>query len=189
MPSVLAVGRVHALLTKTGLRGRTDLIADSADLLDVHGVAMALAVGATAVHPRLLLELAAEHAGGSRGFEELRPEEAVEKTLTALDTGLRKVLARMGMDAMASYVGGQLFETLELAPSVVETCFPAAAAWPGRLGFEDLAAVQLNGSTRRATHARRAPPGTTSRIMALPATVPTASSTSTRRPSRTRSRH
>jgi glutamate synthase domain-containing protein 2/glutamate synthase domain-containing protein 1/glutamate synthase domain-containing protein 3 len=142
IPSVLAVGRVHAALTQTGLRGRVDVVADAADLLDVHTVAMALASGATAVHPRLLLELAAEHAG-SRGFEDLTRERAVEQTLTALDAGLRKILARMGISAMASYIGGQLFETLELAPAVVQACFPAAAAWPGRLGFDDLAAVQL----------------------------------------------
>ena len=36
-----------------GLRGRTDLAVSAADVLDVHAMAMVLAVGATAVQPRL----------------------------------------------------------------------------------------------------------------------------------------
>ena len=68
-PSILAAGAVHTALTEAGLRGRTDLLVDAADLLDVHAAAMALAVGATAVHPRLAIAAAAELAG-TRGAEE-----------------------------------------------------------------------------------------------------------------------
>ena len=136
VPSVLAVGAVHTALSAAGLRGRADLLVDAADVLDVHGLAMAIAAGATAVHPRLAIELAAELAG-SRGAEDADRTEAVRRLLDAFEAGLRKTLARMGISAVASYVGGALFETLELAPEVVERCFPAAAAWPGRIGFED----------------------------------------------------
>ena len=94
------------------------------------------------MHPRLLLALAREQAG-SRGAEELSEHDAVGNILAALDAGLRKVLARMGISTVASYVGGQLFETLELGPPIVARCFPAAAAWPGRLEAADLAGVQL----------------------------------------------
>jgi glutamate synthase (NADPH/NADH) large chain/glutamate synthase (ferredoxin) len=142
IPSVLAAGAVNTALADAGLRGRTDLVLDAGDVLDVHGLAMAVAAGARVVHPRLLLELVREQAG-SRGAEELTPAGAVANMLGALDAGLRKVLARMGISTVASYVGGQLFETIELGPAVVARCFPAAAAWPGRLEIGDLAAVQL----------------------------------------------
>ncbi len=139
VPSVLGVGAVHAALTDAGLRGRTDVLADAADLLDVHAMAMVLAVGATVAHPRLAIELAAELAGG-RGAEGRSPAETIARLLDAFETGLRKTLARMGISAVGSYIGGALFDTLELAPEVVARCFPAAAAWPGRLGFDDLGA-------------------------------------------------
>ncbi|MEW6225773.1 MAG: glutamate synthase large subunit [Chloroflexota bacterium] len=142
VPSVLAAGAVHTALSEAGLRGRTDILIDAGDVLDVHGLAMTVAAGATAVHPRLLLELAREQAGG-RGAEHVTPADAVANTLAALDAGLRKVLARMGISTVASYVGGQLFETLELGPAIVARCFPAAAAWPGRLEAADLGAAQL----------------------------------------------
>ena len=137
VPSVLAVGAVHTALSAAGLRGRADLVADSSEILDVHGLAMAIAAGATAVHPRLAIELASELAGG-RGAEDMEPVEAIRRLLDAFEAGLRKTLARMGISAVASYVGGALFETLELDPEVVARCFPSAAAWPGRIGFRAL---------------------------------------------------
>ena len=73
IPSILATGAVHTALTAAGLRGRTDLAVSAVDILDVHAMAMVLAVGATAVQPRLAIELAAELAG-TRGAETLTPD-------------------------------------------------------------------------------------------------------------------
>jgi glutamate synthase (ferredoxin) len=142
IPSVLAVGAVHAALTAAGLRGATDVVAHAADVLDAHTAAMAVAVGATAVVPWLAVEMAAELAGG-RGAEDVTPEGAIANLLAALDSGLRKVLARMGISTAASYVGSQLFEILELSPEVTRRCFPAAPAWPGRVDLRALASRQL----------------------------------------------
>jgi len=142
VPSILAAGAVHTALTRAGLRGRSDLVVDAADLLDVHAVAMALAVGATAVHPRLAVAAAVELAG-TRGAESLTPADTVGNLMAAFEAGLRKTLARMGISAVASYVGGALIDTIDLAPEVVERCFPTAAAWPGRTTFDDLAGRQL----------------------------------------------
>ncbi|TAK00420.1 MAG: glutamate synthase subunit alpha [Chloroflexota bacterium] len=142
VPSVLAVGAVHAALTEAGLRGRTDIVADAADVLDVHALAMVIAAGARAVHPWLALRQAAEVAG-SRGAESVTVPIAVGNLLDAFEAGLRKTLARMGISAVASYAGGAFFETLDLAPEVVARCFPAALGWQGTVGFDDLAARQL----------------------------------------------
>ena len=76
IPSILATGAVHTALTDAGLRGRTDIAVSAVDVLDVHAMAMVLAVGATAVHPRLAIELAAELAG-TRGAETMTPTETV----------------------------------------------------------------------------------------------------------------
>ncbi|HEY8846101.1 MAG TPA: glutamate synthase central domain-containing protein, partial [Candidatus Limnocylindrales bacterium] len=62
IPSILAAGAVHTALTEAGLRGRTDIVVEAADILDVHGAAMVLATGATALVPWLAVELAAELA-------------------------------------------------------------------------------------------------------------------------------
>ncbi|HSO28887.1 MAG TPA: glutamate synthase large subunit [Candidatus Sulfomarinibacteraceae bacterium] len=142
VPSVLAVGAAHAALTDAGRRGRTDIVAEAADVLDVHALAMTLAAGARVVHPWLAIRVAAETAG-TRGAEALDVAGAVASLLDAFEAGLRKTLARMGISAVASYVGGALFETLDLAPEVTARCFPAALGWEGTVGFADLGARQL----------------------------------------------
>jgi glutamate synthase domain-containing protein 2/glutamate synthase domain-containing protein 1/glutamate synthase domain-containing protein 3 len=142
VPSVLAAGAVDAALSAAGLRGRSDVVVEAADILDVHGAAMVLAVGATGLVPWLAVELAAELAG-TRGAEELDATATVGNFLAALDAGLRKTLARMGISTASSYIGGKLFETIELDDEVRSRCFPAAPAWPGRVGLDELAERQL----------------------------------------------
>ena len=105
LPSVLAAGAVHAALTEAGLRGRTDIVVDAADVLDVHALAMVIAAGARVVRPWLAIRLAAEVAG-TRGAEEMSVPDAVGNLLDAFEAGLRKTLARMGISAVASYAGG-----------------------------------------------------------------------------------
>ena len=155
IPSVLAAGAVDAALSAAGLRGRADLVVEASDILDVHTGAMVLAVGATAVVPWLGIELAAELAG-TRGAEELDAASTVANLLSAFDAGLRKTLARMGISTASSYIGGKLFETVELDGDVRRRCFPHAPAWPGRIGFDDLAERQL----RRRAAARHVAPTT-----------------------------
>jgi len=142
IPSILATGAVHTALTEAGLRGQTDLAVSAVDVLDVHAMAMLLAVGATAIQPRLAIELAAELAG-TRGADSKTPADTVAALLDAFEAGLRKTLARMGISAVASYIGGALIDVIDLDASVVARCFPTAAAWPGRTTLADLAERQL----------------------------------------------
>ena len=141
--SLLAVGAVNAALVDAGRRDACDLLVELGDAFDVHAVAMLLAAGADAVHPWHAVALARSFAG-SRGLEELTEEAAERHLLEALDHGLRKVLARMGISTLASYRGGQLFDVIGLADEVAARCFPAAPRTAGsatlvRLGAEALA--------------------------------------------------
>jgi glutamate synthase (ferredoxin) len=140
IPSVLAVGRVNQELVAAGRRSHTDVAVECGDAFDVHDIAMLVAVGASAAHPWLLLELAAEQAG-ERGAEEVEPAEARANAIAALEHGLRKVLARMGISALASYRGGQIFDVVGLDDALAERCFPAAHRWPGTVGVGEIGQV------------------------------------------------
>ncbi len=130
IPTVLAVGRVNQELVGLGRRSQVDVAVEAGDAFDVHDVAMLIAVGASAVHPWLLLDIAAEQAT-ERGVENLDPDDARAQTVAALEHGLRKVLGRMGISTLRSYRGGQILDVLGLDGWLVQRCFPAANHWPG----------------------------------------------------------
>src|SRR5207342_3982301 len=75
--------------------------------------------------------------------EALSPSETIAGLASAFEAGLRKTLARMGISAVASYIGGSLIDVVDLDRSVVARCFPTAAAWPGRTTLADLGARQI----------------------------------------------
>ena len=134
----------------------SDILVDAADILDVHSLAMALAAGATAAVPWLAVELAIETAG-SRGAEELTADDAVANLLAAFEAGLRKTLARMGISTIASYIGGLLFETLELDADLLRRCFPGAPAWRGTVGLRRDRGARDPAGRRRGLDRRRRP--------------------------------
>jgi len=169
IPSLLAVGAVNAAFVDSGLRDACDLIADAGDAFDVHAVAMLLAAGADAVHPRHAIAVARDLAG-SRGNEELDPGRAEANLLDAIEHGLRKVLARMGISTLASYRGGQLFDVIGLADALVDRCFPAAPRTVGVATLDRLGAEVL---ARHATAYPAASPPAYPAALA-PAMVPTA---------------
>ena len=106
---------------------------------------MTLAVGATAVVPWLAVELAMETAG-TRGAEELTADAAVDNLLAAFEAGLRKTLARMGISTIASYVGGLLFESIELDDELRARCFPGRPGLARLVGLADIAERLLRRS-------------------------------------------
>ncbi|TMD20559.1 MAG: hypothetical protein E6I98_04580 [Chloroflexi bacterium] len=121
IPMALAVGAVHEHLLSTGRRMAIDIIAIAGDVVDVHDVACLVTTGASAVHPYLAMAT----AGPER-------EAAYRK---ALDAGLLKVMAKMGISCAASYRGGLVLEALGLGAEVMRMCFPSM---PSRIGGADL---------------------------------------------------
>ncbi|MEO8744464.1 MAG: glutamate synthase central domain-containing protein, partial [Candidatus Dormiibacterota bacterium] len=121
VPMALAVGAVHEHLLASGERMSKDIVAIAGDAVDVHDVACLVTVGATAVHPYLALAT----AGG----------EGEARYRKALEAGLLKVMAKMGISCVTSYRGAEVIEALGLGAEVMEMCFPAV---PSRIGGADL---------------------------------------------------
>src|SRR5439155_662290 len=83
---LLAVGAVHSHLLATGRRMATDIVAIAGDAVDVHDVACLITIGATAVHPYLAFATVGD--------------EAAPRYRKALETGLLKVMAKMGISCV-----------------------------------------------------------------------------------------
>ncbi|HSS61771.1 MAG TPA: glutamate synthase large subunit [Candidatus Limnocylindrales bacterium] len=133
IPMALAVGAVHSRLLATGRRMATDIVAIAGDAVDVHDVACLITIGATAVHPWLAFASLSPPTGPSGHLP--MNGEAIVKYRKALEAGLLKVMAKMGVSCVTSYRGAELLEALGLGAEVMELCFPAV---PSRVGGADL---------------------------------------------------
>jgi len=151
VPMVLAVGAVHERLLQRGMRFRKDIVALAGDAVDVHDVAMLISAGAAAVHPYL------GFATARTVLEETEPQDAENAYRKALESGLLKVMAKMGISCVASYCGAMVFEVLGLGAEVMEICLPDVPSRVGGADFGDLEAV-IREHHAAAWTANEAPP-------------------------------
>jgi glutamate synthase (ferredoxin) len=134
IPALLALGAVREHLLRAGLRYRVGLAVEAGDARDVHHLAVLHGFGAEAVHPWLALASVRALAA-----QEGAPGDAAAAFRATAEKGLRKVLAKMGISALSSYCGGQVYDALGLAPEVMEKCFRGTASPLGGLGFAEIA--------------------------------------------------
>ena len=132
IPALLAVGAVHHHLIRAGLRTKCSIIAESGEPRDSHHFACLIGYGAAAVNPYLALETAQNEAD----------PDAVEKAISnfrkAVESGLLKIMSKMGISTVASYHGAQIFEALGVAPDVVKLCFSGTPTRIHGSGFLEL---------------------------------------------------
>ncbi len=146
VPMALAVGAVHSHLLSTGRRMSTDIVAIAGDAVDVHDVACLITIGATAVHPYLAYATVGQpHPPASPGTSPQSGEEAIAKYRKALEAGLLKVMAKMGISCVTSYRGAEVLEALGLGAEVMALCFPAV---PSRVGGADLDDIERAARAR-----------------------------------------
>src|SRR2546421_269780 len=126
LPALLATAAVWKAMVREGLWD-VPLIVESAQVFDTHHVALLVAAGASAVVPYLADEFA----------ESLEPG-GLEKARAAINAGLRKVLARMGVSTLASYRNSHLFEIVGLSEDLCAEVFEDAADFPGQKSLDDL---------------------------------------------------
>jgi glutamate synthase (NADPH/NADH) large chain len=144
IPMILATAAVHKRLTDTGLRTFVSIVVRSAEVLDPHGFAVLVGVGATAVNPWLAQEMFQERL--DRGaYPGLSLRDACLNYKAGLEAGLMKTLARKGISVISAYRGGCEFEVLGLSRAVSAEFFPGA---PSRISGIGLAGLERAAITR-----------------------------------------
>lgn len=137
--ALLALGAVHHNLIETRQRMKVGLIVETAEAREVHHMCVLLGYGADAICPYLVFELA----------EALRDETVIDSTLTndaiytafaqAVETGILKVMAKMGISTLQSYKGAQIFEAVGMGADVIDYCFRGTQSRIGGVSLEVLA--------------------------------------------------
>ncbi|RLJ41446.1 glutamate synthase (NADPH) large subunit [Litoreibacter meonggei] len=122
MPMILATSAVHSWLIRKGLRTFCSLNVRSAECIDPHYFAVLIGCGATTVNAYLAEDSLADRI--ERGLLEGSLTEAVARYRNAIDQGLLKIMAKMGISVISSYRGGLNFEAVGLSRAMVAEFFP-----------------------------------------------------------------
>ncbi|MEM6637731.1 MAG: glutamate synthase large subunit [Pseudomonadota bacterium] len=139
MPMILATSAVHSHLTRRGLRTFCSLSVRSAECIDPHYFAVLIGCGATVVNPYLAEDSLADRI--SRGLMEGTLTEAMARYREAINQGLLKIMAKMGISVVSSYRGGLNFEAVGLSRAMVAEYFPGTTS---RISGIGVSGVQRN---------------------------------------------
>ena len=138
IPAILAVGLIHKTLVDNNLRCDTNIIVETGSTKDPHHFAVLLGFGATAIYPYLVYESLAAMA-------QIRQKPITQLNLdyrTGIEKGLRKIMSKMGISAVASYRCSQQFEVIGLNKEVVDLCLNGACSRIEGIGFDDISNAQ-----------------------------------------------
>ena len=137
LPMILVTSSVHHHLIKKKLRTFTSLNVQSAECLDVHYYAVLIGVGATSINAYLAQQVIAErHKKGL--FKKLSYEECVERYIESVNTGLLKIMSKMGISVVSSYRGGCNFEAMGLSRNLMSEFFPTMSSKLSGMGLSGL---------------------------------------------------
>ena len=135
IPMLLATAGVHHHLIRRRKRMQVSLICDTGEPREDHHFACLIGYGATLVHPYLIYRSLAHHARG-RGMP---AGQAIDNYLGALEEGLLKIMAKLGVCPIAGYQGAQLFEALGIDPELIDHCFTGTPSRIGGVGWRAIA--------------------------------------------------
>jgi glutamate synthase domain-containing protein 2/glutamate synthase domain-containing protein 1/glutamate synthase domain-containing protein 3 len=135
IPMLLAVSAVHHHLIREGLRMKASIIAETGEAREDHHFACLIGYGANAVNPYLAFEAIANEVS-RRGMS---VPGALRNYKTAVENGLLKIMAKMGIATVASYCGAQIFEAVGLDCDLVEKYFTGTPSRVGGVSLEEIA--------------------------------------------------
>ncbi|MEI6442207.1 MAG: glutamate synthase large subunit [Nostocales cyanobacterium ELA583] len=152
IPPLLAIGAVHHHLICEGLRMKTSLIVDTAQCWSTHHFACLLGYGAGAVCPYMALDTVSAwwSEPKTQQFMErgkiatLTLQQSIENYRKAIESGLLKILSKMGISLLSSYQAAQIFEAIGIGGDLLALGFRGTTSRIGGLSVSELAQEVLS---------------------------------------------
>jgi len=140
-PALLVMGAVHHHMIRVGKRMKASYVLETGEARDVHQMACLIGYGASCINPYLafgtIRELMEKNAAGPTYAT------AVSNYRKALESGLLKIMSKMGISVVSSYRGAQIFEAIGLSKHLVQECFTGTTSPIGGIGYAEIAAESL----------------------------------------------
>jgi glutamate synthase (ferredoxin) len=138
IPALLAIAGLHHYLIREGLRTRVSLVLETGEAREVHHFALLIGYGASAINPYVAFETIDDmiREGLLTGIDH---KKACANFVKAGAKGVIKVMSKMGISAIQSYRGAQVFEALGLRQDVVDHYFTWTPSRVGGIGLDVIA--------------------------------------------------
>jgi glutamate synthase (ferredoxin) len=155
IPALLAVSGLHHYLIREGLRTRVSLVLETGEAREVHHFALLIGYGASAINPYVAFETIDDMIRNEL-LSGIDHKKACANFVKAASKGVIKVMSKMGISAIQSYRGAQVFEALGLRQDVVDHYFTWTPSRVGGIGLDVIAQEVL--LRHRAAYPERANP-------------------------------
>ncbi|MHB1041416.1 MAG: glutamate synthase large subunit [Eubacteriales bacterium] len=142
IPALLAVSGLHHHLIREGTRTKVGIILESGEPREIHHFAVLLGYGACAINPYLAFDTIDDmvRQGLITG---ITAEKALKNYIKAATKGVVKVMSKIGISAIQSYRGAQIFEAVGICQSVIDRYFTWTPSRIGGIGLDVIAQEAL----------------------------------------------
>lgn len=141
--ALLALGALHHYLIETLRRMKVGIIVETAEAREVHHICVLLGYGADAICPYLAFELAQALRDEGVISPDVNDKQIYAAYTQAIDTGIAKVMAKMGISTLQSYKSAQIFEAVGIGNELINKCFRGTHSRIGGVTLEMLAKDSL----------------------------------------------
>ena len=137
VPSLLAVAAIHHHLIKKKKRMQIGLIVETGEAHEVMHFALLLGFGASVINPYVSFGIIDDLV--KQGKIKMKYSDARENYIKAINKGLLKILSKMGISTLRSYLGAQIFEAVGISKEVIDEYFTGVPSKIGGVGMDEIA--------------------------------------------------
>src|SRR5271166_3831831 len=138
VPALLAIAGLHHYLIREGLRTRVSLVLETGEAREVHHFSLLIGYGCSAINPYVAFETIEDMIREGL-LAKIDHKAACKNFVKAATKGVIKVMSKMGISAIQSYRGAQVFEALGLRQDVIDQYFTWTASRVGGIGLDVIA--------------------------------------------------
>ena len=138
VPALLAIAGLHHYLIREGLRTRVSLVLETGEAREVHHFSLLIGYGCSAINPYVAFETMDDMIREGL-LVNIDHQTACKNFVKAAAKGVIKVASKMGISAIQSYRGAQVFEAIGLRQDVIDHYFTWTSSRVGGIGLNVIA--------------------------------------------------
>ncbi len=137
IPMAMAIGFVNQKLLAEKIRHYVSIVAVTGEVYDPHMAAVMIGYGVTAIYPYMMYASTLAFYK-RREISKYEMQSVLKNTQKAVNSGILKIMSKMGICTIASYRNSRLFDVIGLNDEIIEDCFSESHSDLAGLSYEDI---------------------------------------------------